>query len=85
MSTTRLKMVVNTVARYADSTGEITSEELSFSAVTSDKEGAANKVWSKWTPSGQLKFTVNNQAVIGKILPGQFYYVDLTLTDKDSL
>jgi hypothetical protein len=82
---TRLKMVVNTVARYADQNGEITSEQLTFSAVTSDKEGAANKVWSKWTPSGQLSFTVNNQAVIGKILPGQFFYVDLTLTDKDSL
>jgi len=81
----RLKMVVNTVARYADNTGETNQEEITMSAVGSDKEGSANKQWAKWTPSGQLKFTVNNPAAFGKVLPGQFIYVDLTLTDKDSL
>jgi len=81
----RLKMVVNTVARYANSAGEIESEEITMSAVTSSQEGAANKLWAKWTPCGQLKFTVNNPSALGKVLPGQFLYVDLTLTDKDSL
>lgn len=81
----RLKMVVNTVARYADQGGEIQSEEITLSAVSSDKEGSANKQWSQWTPCGGLKFTVNNKAALGKVLPGQFYYVDLKLTDKDSL
>ena len=85
MTTTRLKMVVNTVARYADQYSDTQSEQITMSAVTSDKEGAANKAWSKWTPSGELKFTVSNPAVFNKILPGQFYYVDLELTDKDSL
>jgi len=81
----RLKMVVNTVLRSADETGEIRSEEITASAVTSSQEGAANKQWSKWTPCGQLKFTVNNPAAFGQMLPGQFFYVDLTPTDKDSL
>lgn len=81
----RLKMVVNTVARYADQNGEIQSEEIALSAVYSDKEGSANKQWSQWTPSGQLKFTVNNKSALGKVLPGQFYYIDLVPTDKDSL
>lgn len=84
MATTRLKMVVNTVSRSAGSDGEIQSEEITLSAVTSDKEGAVNKQWSKWTPYGQLKFTVNNSAVFGRLLPGQFYYVDLEQCEKDS-
>lgn len=81
----RLKMVVNTVARHCDNNGETSSEEITMSPVYSDKEGSANKLWSKWTPSGQLRFTVNNPEAFGKVLPGQFHYVDLTLTDKDSL
>lgn len=81
----RLKMVINTVARYADQSGDIQSEEITASCVTSDKEGAANKQWSKWTPIGRLSFTVNNPAALGKVLPGQFFYVDLIPTDKDSL
>lgn len=85
MSTTRLKLVVNTVKRHADNNGDINMEEITMSAVYSDKEGAANKEWSKWTPCGNLSFSVSNPNVFGKILPGQFYYADLTLTDKDSL
>jgi hypothetical protein len=84
-ATTRLKLVVNTVKREADQNGDIVQEHLTFSAVYSDKEGAANKAWCKWTPSAQLSFAVSNPAVFGKILPGQFYYADLILTDKESL
>lgn len=81
----RLKMVINTVARYANQSGEVESEEITASAVYSDKEGSANKQWAKWTPCGRLTFTVNNPDALGKVLPGQFFYVDLVPTDKDSL
>lgn len=80
----RLKMVVNTVARHADTNGEISSEQITMSAVYSDKEGSANKEWSQYTPCGGLQFTVTNKAALGKVLPGQFYYLDLIPTDKDS-
>ena len=79
----RLKMVVNTVSRNADQAGEINAEDISLSAVYSDKEGAANKTWSKYTPSGNLKFNVTNPACFGKLLPGQFVFLDLSITDKD--
>lgn len=81
----RLKMVVNTVSRQADTEGGIQSEEITMSAVYSDKEGAPNKQWSKWTPSGQLKFTVSNANAFGKVLPGQFFFVDLNPCDKDAM
>ena len=81
----RLKMVVNTVARYADNEGNINSEEITLSAVTSDKEGSPNKQWSKWTPAGQLKFTVNNPSALNQVLPGQFYLIDLRQCEKDTI
>lgn len=81
----RLKMVVNTVKRCAGQDGNIQSEEITFSAVYSDKEGAPNKLWSQWTPCGNLNFTVTNPAALGKVLPGQFYFVDLRQCDKDAM
>lgn len=81
----RLKMVVNTVSRDADQNGDIVGEQITMSAVGSDKEGSANKQWSKWKPSGNLKFSVTNKNAFDKVLPGMFFYLDLTPTDKDSL
>lgn len=81
----RMKMVVNTVSRSADHNGDISAEEITLSAVYSDKEGSANKQWSKWTPTGNLRFSVTNPAAFGKLLPGKFVYLDITETDKDSL
>jgi hypothetical protein len=82
---TRLKMVVNTVKMSADQDGNTQSEEITLSAVYSDKEGSVNKQWAKWTPAGNLSFTVSNPNVFGRILPGQFYMVDLTRCDKDAI
>lgn len=80
----RLKMLVSSVKKVSDSEGNITAEELAFSVVYSSKEGSANAQWCKWTPSGSLGFTVSNPAAFGKVLPGQFFFVDLIPTDKDA-
>lgn len=86
MNSVRMKLVVNTVAQHGDQSGEeVRSEEITLSAVYSDKDGSANKQWAQWTPTGRLTFTVTNKEVFGKFKPGQFYYADLTLTDRDSL
>jgi hypothetical protein len=81
----RLKMVVNTVKRCAANDGSIQSEEITLSAVYSDKEGSPNKQWSQWTPQGNLSFTVNNPGALGQVLPGQFYFLDLRQCDKDAM
>ncbi len=85
MTTTRLKLVVNTVQLTINNDGTTNYEDITLSAVYSDKEGSANKQWSRWTPSGQLKFQVSNPAVFGKFRPGQFYFADLTECDKDAM
>jgi hypothetical protein len=81
----RLKMSVNSVKSNADSNGDKQSEELSLSAVYSNEEGSANKQWSKWTPAASLTMTISNPGAFGKVLPGQFIFVDLTPCEKDSI
>ena len=79
----RLKMSVESVKKVADSDGNIQSEEIALRAVYG-KEGSANAQWSKYTPSGSLVMTVSNPAAFGRVLPGQFMFVDLTPTVKDA-
>jgi hypothetical protein len=83
-ATLRLKMSVGSVKRCADSAGNIVSEEIGLSAVYGP-EGSPNSMWSKWTPCGSLTMTINNPGAFGKVLPGQFYFVDLVLADKDAI
>lgn len=80
----RLKMTLATLKHVCDSSGAKTAEELVFQAAYGPK-GSANEQWCKWTPSGNLTFTISNPGAFDKVLPGQFFYVDLTLTDKDAL
>ena len=81
----RLKVTVGTVKKVADNEGNIYSEELSFNAVYSNEPGSANAQWSKWTPSASLSMTINNPAAFGKVLPGQFFFVDLIPTTRESI
>lgn len=76
-ATTRLKMHVTSVKSNRLQDGGYDSDEIRLTAVYGD----ANKSWSKWTPSGQLTFTVTNPEV--RILPGKYYFVDLTETTKE--
>ena len=85
VATLRAKMLVSTVKSSVDHNGQKTSEEISLNAVYSNDSGSANSQWSKWTPSASLNLQVNNPVAFGKVLPGQFFFVDLIPTDKDSL
>lgn len=78
----RLKMSISSVKRLADQSGAITAEEITAYCVTSGSD--ANKEWSKWTPYGELKFTVTNPEAFGQCLPGQFVHLTMTPADKDS-
>ena len=85
MAVLRLKMTVGSVKSVADVNGDKYQEELSFNAVYSAEEGSANKQWSKWTPAANLTMSISNPNAFGKVLPGQFVFVDITPCDRDSL
>ena len=84
-ATIRLKVTVGSVKRIADQEGNVTQEEISLNAVYDSRPGSANTQWCKWTPYGKFEFTISNPAAQGKLLPGQFYFVDLISADKDAL
>lgn len=40
-----------------------------------------DNTFARFTPSGSLSLTVNNPDLLGKIKPGQKFYVDFTLAE----
>lgn len=57
------------------------TREYSFSAVYG-KDGTDNAQWSKWTPNGSLKMTINNPACFDKFEVGKEYYLDFTQAEE---
>ena len=83
-ATLRLKMSVQSVKSSCDGQGAKVSEEIVLAAVYGE-EGSANRQWSKWTPAANLTMQINNPEAFGRVLPGQFLFVDLIPCEKDSI
>lgn len=41
------------------------------------KDDEANREWSKWTPSGELRLCITNKAASDQFKLGQTFYVDM--------
>ena len=80
----RLKMTVTGVKHCASAEGAKSAEEITLSAVYGP-EGSPNGQWSKWTPSASLTMQISNPEAFDKVLPGQFVFVDLTVTTKEAI
>jgi hypothetical protein len=50
------------------------SEEVTLQAVM----GEENKPWSKYTPSGELRMTINNPEAFAQFGVGKDYFIDFT-------
>ena len=48
-------------------------DAVTFSAVYSTDPKSPNYTWSKYTPSGELRMTITNEAVRGVFKPGSEY------------
>jgi hypothetical protein len=74
----RAKLQISGVTPSDDGTQEV----LEFFAVTGnpfDSEGLSDdNTYAKWSPSGSLKLTVANPALLGAFAVGEKYYVDFT-------
>jgi hypothetical protein len=78
----RMKGLVGSVRKLVNDVGNPTSEEIAIQAVVND--GGINKSWAKWTPYINYNFTVTNPQAWGKLKPGDFLFIDLTLTEPSS-
>lgn len=83
MTIMRAKMQVVGVAAFNDTNGQIMQENLTLYPVA--KSGAypsdgsdEDNSYARWTPSGELKLTIQNPALFGKLPVGSRFYVDFT-------
>ncbi|WP_292637487.1 hypothetical protein [Mesorhizobium sp.] len=77
MSTTmRAKMQVQKVDRFVGG-DRITMNAVAAKAYPADGSDEDNS-YAKFSPAGELSLTIANPALIGKIEPGQKYYIDFT-------
>jgi len=77
-------MSVGSVKSSCDANGDKVAEEVRLEAAYGP-EGSPNAQWSKWTPAASLFMQINNPGAFGKVLPGQFFFVDIIPTDKDAI
>lgn len=78
--TMRAKMRVTMVNRttYCD---EVHMEPVHKSDGYDESGLDEDNTFAKFTPAGELKLSVANPALFGKINPGEKYYLDFTLAD----
>lgn len=81
MSTSmRAKLVVSQITRFAG------SEQVKFVAVAAKSYPAdgsdEDNTYAKYSPSADLSISITNPALLGKLNPGEAYYVDFTEVPK---
>lgn len=72
----RAKFQVNKVEQFQGS-DRITANAVASKAYPADGTDEDN-TYAKFSPSGDLTLTIANPTLIGKIEPGQKYYLDFT-------
>ena len=75
MEKVRAKFRCNHVTHYEGGAGEVV-----LLAVTTGSE--ENKLFWKYTPSGELKMHIDNPTALGVFEPGKEYYLDIQKADS---
>lgn len=85
MAFMRAKMVVTEIVRVGYPNGAAgfqKQDRIKFAAVAAKKypdDGSdEDNTYARFSPSGELSLTIANQDLIGKIEPGQNFYIDFT-------
>lgn len=83
----RAKMIVESVlsSGYRDGKDYVLVDKLTLRAVCPDTFGpkgeSEDSTFSRFTPQADMTMTVNNPNLVGKIKPGQKFYLDFTLAE----
>ena len=73
----RAKMQVNKVERFAGQ-DRITCNAVARSSAYPEDGTDEDNTYAKFSPSGELSLTIANPTLLGKIEPGQKFYLDFT-------
>ena len=69
----RCKMKLKSIQAVKNADSSTAEERLHFMAVV----GPENESWSKYTPLGDLKFTLSNPNAFGKLKADAEYFIDI--------
>lgn len=75
--TMRAKFQVQKIERW-DGGDKIIASAVARSSAYPEDGSDEDNTYAKFSPSGQLELTIANPALIGKIQPGQKFYLDFT-------
>lgn len=73
----RAKFQVSKVERFSGS-DRITCNAVARSTPYPEDGSDEDNTYAKFSPSGELTLTIANPALLGKIEPGQKFYLDFT-------
>ncbi len=77
MSTMRAKMSVTRVERF-QGTDRVTMNAVCRSTAYPEDGSDEDNTYAKFSPQGELTLSIANPALLGKIEPGQKFYLDFT-------
>jgi hypothetical protein len=76
-----MTLVLRMTATAVDQVANGDEQQESIKLLASIGADGQNSDWSKWTPSGQLAFTVTNPDALGQLEAGREYNVTITPVD----
>ena len=62
--------------------GNVQQKTVTLQPVYGGKDDEANKDWSRWTPSGELRLTITNPDAYEQFKLGKAYFVDFNPADE---
>lgn len=81
--TVRAKFFVKTKTYHHNGNPEADqSAEIKLAPVFGVNDHDANRIWSKYTPSGEITMLITNPTAIDQFDIGGEYYVDFTKADE---
>lgn len=75
----RAKMQVQRIERW-DGGDKVSMTAVAAKSYPEDGTDEDN-TYARWSPAGELSLTIANPSLIGKIEPGQKFYLDFTPAD----
>ena len=68
----------NSLHKMPDGSVPVEQVQVTLQPVFGGDDDDANKAWSKWTPSGELRLNITNPEIFPELVNGRVFFVDFT-------
>ncbi len=75
----RITGVHDTIGITGD--GHIEQKTVTLQPVYGNEQDDANKEWSRWTPSGELRLAITNPVIFPELVIGKTFFVDFSAAE----